>query len=271
MLETTQCSERATIRPLEYRAILAAGIAADELPREEASPDLAPRADELAARVRELERELEERSRGFATEIEAARAEAREAGRCSERGEQAELIEGMSQALSGVLAEFAAGRDRYLAQVEREVVKLALAIAARVLHRETLMDPLLLAGAVKVALGQLSDATEVRLKVPAAEKAKWSDLLRATADLPVSPEIVADEALGAGECLLETKLGSVDLGVRGQLAEIERGFFDLLEQRSAVSDQRTEKQGSGLSEPTSQKRDVGHPQGSEEQGGGANQ
>jgi hypothetical protein len=29
-----------------------------------------------------------------------------------------------------------------------------------------------------------------------------------------------------GECLIETELGSVDLGIRSQLGEIERGFFD---------------------------------------------
>ena len=79
----------------------------------------------------------------------------------------------------------------------------------------------------------------------------WRDLLWATPDLPVSPDIVSDEALTAGECVLEAHPGSVDLGVRSQLAEIERGFFDLLKQR--------EKQGTGISEPTSQKRDLGHP------------
>jgi flagellar assembly protein FliH len=247
MLETTHCPEPKFVRPLEYRAILAAGIAADEQPCEGPSQDPTPQAEEMEARVRELERELAERSRRFAVELETARAEAHEAGRCSERGEQAERIARMSQALDAALAEFAAGRDRYLAQVEREVVKLALAIAARVLHREAEMDPLLLAGAVKVALGQLSDATEARLKVPAEEESLWSELLRATPDLPVTPAIVADPSLCAGECFLETQLGSVDLGVRGQLAEIERGFFDLLEQR--------EKQSTGISELTSQKRD----------------
>jgi len=253
----------ATVRPLEYRAILAAGIVTDEQPQEEPSPDVAPQADELEARVRELELELAERSRRFALELETARAEAREAGRCSERGEQAELIEGMSRALNTALEEFAEGRDRYLAQVEREVVKLALAIAARVLHRETEMDPLLLAGAVKVALGQLSDATEVRLKVPAAEEVMWRDLLWATPDLPVSPDIVSDEALTAGECVLEAHPGSVDLGVRSQLAEIERGFFDLLDQR--------EKQGTGVRAQGAEERSAISGQRSEKQSGSAGQ
>jgi flagellar assembly protein FliH len=29
-----------------------------------------------------------------------------------------------------------------------------------------------------------------------------------------------------GDCVIETEMGSVDLGIRSQLGEIERGFFD---------------------------------------------
>jgi hypothetical protein len=29
-----------------------------------------------------------------------------------------------------------------------------------------------------------------------------------------------------GDCVIETELGSVDIGIRAQLGEIERGFFD---------------------------------------------
>jgi flagellar assembly protein FliH len=35
------------------------------------------------------------------------------------------------------------------------------------------------------------------------------------------------------ECVLETSVGRVELGVKAQLIEIERGFFDLLGQRPA--------------------------------------
>jgi len=41
--------------------------------------------------------------------------------------------------------------------VEHEVVKLALAVAARILRREAQMDPLLLTGAVRVALDNSLD------------------------------------------------------------------------------------------------------------------
>ena len=29
-----------------------------------------------------------------------------------------------------------------------------------------------------------------------------------------------------GDCMIESKVGTVDLGIRAQLGEIERGFFD---------------------------------------------
>jgi flagellar assembly protein FliH len=238
MLEQTQI----TISPMEYRTILASGLASSESLAESPS---APTPGELEARIRELERELEERSRSFESSLRAARIEAGDAGRASERSQQASQMAAAAQTLTAALAGFTASRDQYLAQVEQEVVRLALAIAARILHREALMDPLLLAGAVRVALGQLAGTTEVRLKVPASEHEMWSEMLRLIPNLPLHPEVVADDMLGTGDCLLETHLGSVDLGVRSQLAEIERGFFDLLEQRqqgSTSSAQRTPEQ-----------------------------
>lgn len=228
MFEQTQTATTPLrIHPMEYRAI----VTADLSPSDVASAEVAPGPIQLEPRIRELERELEERSRSFESALHAARIEAREAGRASERTERASRLEAAAQALAAALAEFRADRDHYLSKVEQEVVRLALAVAARILHREALMDPLLLAGAVRVALGQLAETTEVRLMVPASEHEMWREMLHLMPNLPLHPEVIAEEALGTGECLLETHLGSVDLGVRSQLAEIERGFFDLLEHR----------------------------------------
>ena len=96
------------------------------------------------------------------------------------------------------------------------------------------MDPLLLSGAVRVALGQLAETAETRLRVPAAEEELWTQMLRLMPNLALRPELVADERLQAGDAVLEAQTGSVDLGVRAQLEEIERGFFDLLESREGV-------------------------------------
>jgi flagellar biosynthesis/type III secretory pathway protein FliH len=42
----------------------------------------------------------------------------------------------------------------------------------------------------------------------------------------VKPAVIAGDGMHLGDCVMETELGSVDLGVRAQLGEIERGFFD---------------------------------------------
>jgi flagellar assembly protein FliH len=115
---------------------------------------------------------------------------------------------------------------QYFDAVEHEVVKLSLAVAARVLRREAQMDPLLLTGAVRVALGQLSASTEVRLKVPPEELELWVETMAHIPNLAVKPAVIAGDGMRLGDCVMETELGSVDLGVRAQLGEIERGFFD---------------------------------------------
>ena len=131
------------------------------------------------------------------------------------------------------LEQFRLERQSYFHNVEGEVVRLALAIAARVLHREAHLDPLLLTGAVRVALEKLGDSSRVVMRVPPREVGPWKDFFRAAANLRIQPGILEDPSLSPGECLLATELGTIELGVRAQLEEIEKGFFDLLDRRPA--------------------------------------
>ncbi len=131
-----------------------------------------------------------------------------------------------AEQVAELIQRFAEDRERYLHAVEHEVVTLALAIAARILRREAQMDPLLLTGAVRVALGQLSNTTEVKLRVPSAELDLWREAIAHVPNLTVRPTVLAGEGMRLGDCMVETNVGSVDLGIRAQMAEIERGFFD---------------------------------------------
>jgi flagellar assembly protein FliH len=171
----------------------------------------------------EWEKRLTEEARkAFDTGRERGREEAREAER--EALASGRLQE--EQRLAGVMESFTVARERYLRAVEAEVVKLALAVAARVLRREAQMDPLLLTGAVRVALGQLASTTEVKLRVPACDLELWREAIAHLPNLAVKPQVMAGDGLRLGECVIESNLGTVDLGIRSQLGEIERGFFD---------------------------------------------
>jgi len=168
----------------------------------------------------------EETRRSFEAGRDRGRQEGQEAEREAQAAAQAAAEERRTCQAAELIENFARERDRYLHAVEREVVELALAVAARILRREAQMDPLLLTGAVRVALGQLSGSTQVRLRVPPDDLDLWTEAMASLPNLPLKPTVVAGEGMRLGECAIETEMGSVDLGIRAQLGEIERGFFD---------------------------------------------
>ncbi len=182
------------------------------------------------ARLTALNQRLESEAEQLRERIEAARTENMNA-RTEWQAELEQSVAVERERVAKFCAQFERERARYFAGVEAEVVRLALAIAARVLHREVRLDPLLLAGVVRVALENISDSSTAVLRVPAAEQETWREAFAARKDVAV--QVAGDDRLRNGECVLESEVGNVELGVGAQLDEIERGFFDLLEKRPA--------------------------------------
>lgn len=175
----------------------------------------------------DLERKLtEERQLSFEEGRQRGILEGRQAERSAQTEAHADSEQEQRRQYAQLVESFTMERDRFLHAVEQEVVRLALAIAARILRREAQMDPLLLTGAVRVALGQLAGSAEVRLKVPAGEVELWRDVVAHLPNLALKPAVEVGVGMRLGECGIESRMGTVDLGIRAQLAEIERGFFD---------------------------------------------
>ena len=136
-------------------------------------------------------------------------------------------------AISQAVAHFAGERAAYFQKVEAEVVQLALAIAKKILHREAQLDPLLLAGIVRVALEKISGATGVVLRVKPDAAQAWQQFFAANLKPSDVPKIVEDPRQPAGRCTLETAMGTTEIGVDVQLKEIEQGLMDLMAARPA--------------------------------------
>ena|ERR1700761_2983361 len=205
--------------PLDRPALVADSKSEKEVVGVEALP---PEEEALVGPSQAQTEQISER-------IEIARSEAAAEARLLWQAELEERIAEERSRLQRVEEEFRQQRTRYFVGVEGEIVRLALAIAARVLHREAKLDPLLLTGVVRVALEKLAKDSTVVLRVPANELEKWREAFAANQEPAL--KLVGDERMGAGECVLETNVGRVELGVGAQLEEIERGFFDLLQQR----------------------------------------
>ena len=182
----------------------------------------APREDVVAVEMTRESQAVE-----MQAQMEVARREAKAEARLEWEGELEERVLEERVRVVRACEEFGRERSKYFAAVESEVVKLALSIAARVLHREVKMDPLLLTAAVRVALGKVAENSSTVLRVPAGDVEMWRDVFGSNDAV----QVVEDERMTVGECVLETNVGKVELGVSAQLGEIEKGFFDLLEQR----------------------------------------
>jgi flagellar assembly protein FliH len=133
------------------------------------------------------------------------------------------------------IERFKAERTSYFSHIESQVVQLALAIARKILHREAQMDPLLLTGMVHVALEKLDAGTSMRMRTHPSDIRLWSEYFAQQGTVNPSPELIGDNTLRRGECILETESGSTQMSLDSQLKEIEQGFLDLLEQRPQVS------------------------------------
>jgi flagellar assembly protein FliH len=171
---------------------------------------------------------------GSSVDDQHARAlgESREAGRrdaeAQFRSMLEQRIEQERQRVTQAVEAFAQERQHYYAAVEAEVVQLALAIARKILHREAQVDRLLLAGIVRVALEKLKINTDVVLRTHPQHAGEWREYFAKVLEGSLQPKIMEDAAVSPDVCVLQTQLGTTQLGIEPQLKEIEAGLIDIM-------------------------------------------
>jgi len=164
----------------------------------------------------------------------AAWNEARSQTELELRAELNERLQQERAVVRAALEDFERQRQGYFHQLEREVVQLTLAIARKILHRESSIDPLLLAATVRLALDQLASGAEVELVVPPSKRREWQELFDRAPDTR-SPRLAVDAALEPDGCRIATATGSSDLSLDLQMREVEQGFIDLLQRRAVAA------------------------------------
>jgi flagellar assembly protein FliH len=134
------------------------------------------------------------------------------------------------QRIAELTLEFQKQRAEYYSKVEVELVHLALAIAAKILHRESQVDRMVVAGLVRIMLERLQQNSNVIVRVRPEDAESWRYYFDGQSNL----QVVADASLEPKACLLETELGTADMALDSQLKEVEQGFFDLLARKPEV-------------------------------------
>lgn len=129
--------------------------------------------------------------------------------------------------IAATISAFETQRDEYFARVEAEIVQLALAIAAKILHREAQVDPMLVAALVRMAAEKMREGSSVTVRVAPGRAKQWKEYFDAHSSV-ARVEVTGDAGLNDNDCVLETELGTANFGLDTQLKEVEQGFFDLL-------------------------------------------
>ncbi|HEU0138699.1 MAG: hypothetical protein KJZ78_08820 [Bryobacteraceae bacterium] len=179
-----------------------------------------PVRDEDAATYQARIRELEQ---GAAQKIQQAYREGEAAG----AQQAAARVQPLLEKLARTIAEVSGFKAQFRKEAEQDLVKLAVSIARRVLHRELTVDPEALVGIVRVALDRMDTRDCRRVRVSPAD----ADAIRAALNrlgLTVNIEVAPDSRLERGAVVFDTSRGQLDGSIETQLQEIERGFTDLV-------------------------------------------
>jgi flagellar assembly protein FliH len=174
-------------------------------------------------RIQELEHELDQRTRECYQQGVAA-------GRSTGEQQAQQQLEPVMARLAQSIGEFTGLRRRVRSEGEEDVVRLAVAVSRKILHREITVDSESLLGLVKAAM-QRVDARELhRVRMHPDDIPMLERSLEAVG-MPARLEVLADPSLERGGLVLETARGNLDASVETQLGEIERGFIYLVKRR----------------------------------------
>jgi len=204
------------VRPVQWGSAPGCGLAGE--------PSRQPGAPAAEAA---LERRLAEvQAEAAAREAQARRAGFEEGQAAARRSLEGPLKEALERS-ARTLAELAGLRRLLRQEAEQDLVRLAVAIARRILRRELSTDPQAILGLVKAAFERLDTREVLRIRVH-PEDARTLEGCFADLGVPQRIEVVADRRLERGALLVESERGELDASVETQLEEIERGLADLI-------------------------------------------
>jgi flagellar assembly protein FliH len=179
----------------------------------------------LSAAIVEAAKLREEAARaGFEAGRAEGCAQAREAERARIAGETA----GLAKLLEGVAQGIEAKRAELLAEAERDLVSLSIAIAERILRGEVAAGRPVAQANLRRAIELVVNRNELEILVHPEDlgqvEAFVPELRKRFTEI-ARIELRADPSVSRGGCAVLTKQGGVDADLQTQLGEIERALL----------------------------------------------
>jgi flagellar assembly protein FliH len=170
-------------------------------------------------------REVVDRAVAQAAQIEAeaqerGHAEGIVSGRAAAEAQAADAIGAIQELVESVRAQ----RHLVIESAEPEIVRLAMAIAERIVHQQISIDPNVIVESVRHALTRLANREIITLRVNPAD---LETIRKHREEFANSNEIehlriIEDQRVDRGGVIIETEAGTIDAKVATQLREARR-------------------------------------------------
>ncbi len=127
--------------------------------------------------------------------------------------------------------EYLNKKHRSIKQIEEQVIELVIDICEKIVNKKLKEDEEIIINMVSKGLKGLDNSGDIVIKV-SQDDYKVVDLLKdriaSTASLIKGITIKSDINIEKGGCIIETSKGSVDVGLKTQINEVEKLLYNIL-------------------------------------------
>jgi flagellar assembly protein FliH len=135
-------------------------------------------------------------------------------------------VEAVMRRYAESILELGNARSLLYVQIEKEVVRLAVEVAKKIVHREIYLDKDIIQTLVRVALSHVSEKSPVTIHLNPVD---YGYLLEERTNISQSEgrdvTLLADNSVERGGCLVKTDCGDVDARIEEKFKEVEQAFF----------------------------------------------
>jgi flagellar assembly protein FliH len=171
-------------------------------------------AEPIIARARALALEIENEARQNSSELIAAEVQ----------NEIMRTIDPWHEQLAETLVEVNNLLATIATRAERDLVRLAIEIAKKVVHREVTIDNEIVMTLARIGISRMQNRVAATIHLHPDDFA-YVTTHRENLEAGHALELIEDRSIGRGGCLVQTEMGDVDTRIEQQFAEIERAFL----------------------------------------------
>jgi flagellar assembly protein FliH len=164
------------------------------------------------------------------SEADTIREQSRLSGVAQGREEAKQEVLPGAVALANAAQALIVFEEQMITRYTPEMVRLALEIAEKIVHKVVTAEPETIASILDGARQEVTEARRIRICLNPRDYELLAeiraDLLMLRGDAGRTIEVVADEELTRGGCRLETEIGIVDATLPTQISELSRYLLD---------------------------------------------